>query len=520
MALASRARPSAPRPPEAQETHHGKWWPLAVVCIAVFMLLIDITVVNVALPQIQTDLHASFSQLEWVVDAYALMLSVLQLTAGTIGDRFGRKTLFLIGIGIFTIGSALCGLAPTAVTLDFFRALQGVGGAVMFATSLALIGENYTGKDRGTAFGMWGLTAGVSIAAGPLIGGGLTSGIDWRWIFWVNVPIGVVAVFLAANRLVKSRIEQTRHIDWPGLLLSGGALTTLVYALIEGVSVGWRSAEILSLLSASAVLWVAFVVTELKVAEPMLDVRLFRRFGFTGAQVAAFAIAASLFSMFLYLTIYLQDILGFSALGAGLRLLPITALTLVAAPIAGRLSSRIAYRYLLGAGLALVGVGLLLMHGVTVTSSWTALLPGFVLAGLGSGVVNPPLGSLAVSVVEQSRSGMGAGVNNSFRQVGLATGIAALGTIFVFRIEHLLTTTVPQLPPAKIAAAANAISAGSIRTVLSHSPPGARQAVARAARAAFVSGLNDLLLIAAAVAIVGAAASLILVRQKDLLSGH
>ena len=517
MAVTSRAPAVAS---EAPETHHGKWWPLAVVCIAVFMLLIDITVVNVALPQIQTDLHASFSQLEWVVDAYALMLSVLQLTAGTIGDRFGRKSLFLVGIGIFTVGSALCGLAPSAVALDFFRALQGVGGAVMFATSLALIGENYTGRDRGAAFGMWGLTAGVSIAAGPLIGGGLTSGIDWRWIFWVNVPIGVVAVFLAANRLVKSRVEQARHIDWPGLLLSGGALTTLVYALIEGVSVGWRSAEILALLSASAVLWVTFVVVELRVGEPMLDVRLFRRLGFTGAQLAAFAIAASLFSMFLYLTIYLQDILGFSALGAGLRLLPITALTLVAAPIAGRLSSRIPYRYLLATGLGLVGVGLLLMHGVTVTSSWTALLPGFVLAGLGSGVVNPPLGSLAVSVVEQSRSGMGAGVNNSFRQVGLATGIAALGTIFVFRIEHLLTVGVPQLPAAKVSAAANAISSGSIRTVLYHTPPGSRQAVAVAARTAFVSGLNDLLLVAAAVALVGALASLLLIRQKDLLSGH
>ena len=517
MAVASRTPALALEEPEQR---HGKWWPLAVVCIAVFMLLIDITVVNVALPQIQTDLHASFSQLEWVVDAYALMLSVLQLTAGTIGDRFGRKSLFLVGIGIFTVGSALCGLAPSAVALDFFRAVQGVGGAIMFATSLAIIGENYTGKDRGAAFGMWGLTAGVSIAAGPLIGGGLTSGIDWRWIFWVNVPIGVVAVFLAANRLVKSRIEEARHIDWPGLLLSGAALTTLVYALIEGVSVGWRSTEILSLLSSSAVLWVAFVVVELRVGQPMLDVRLFRRMGFTGAQVAAFAIAASLFSMFLYLTIYLQDILGFSALGAGLRLLPITALTLVAAPIAGRLSSRVPYRYLLATGLALVGVGLLLMHGVTVTSSWTALLPGFVLAGLGSGVVNPPLGSLAVSVVEQARSGMGAGVNNSFRQVGLATGIAALGTVFVFRVEHLLTVSVPQLPAAKVSSAANAISSGSIRTVLAHAPPGARHAVAVAARSAFVSGLNDLLLIAAAVALVGAVASLLLVRQRDLLSGH
>jgi EmrB/QacA subfamily drug resistance transporter len=499
---------------------HGKWWPLAAVCLAVFMLLIDVTVVNVALPSIQAQLGASFSALQWVVDAYALTLSVFQLTSGTLGDRLGRKPVFITGIAIFTVFSLACGLAPTPETLDAFRALQGIGGAIMFANSLAIIGENYAGRDRGTAFGVWGATTGASIAIGPLIGGAVTSGIDWRWIFFINLPIGAVAILLAARRLGHSVAEQQRRVDWAGLALSGAGITTLVYALIEGNSAGWGSAEILVLFAATAVLLAAFIFAERRVAEPMLDVRLFRRPGFSGAQLAAFTISASLFSLFLYLTIYLQDILGYSAFGAGLRLLPITALTFLAAPLAGKLSARLPYRWLIGGGLALVAVASVLMTGLSASSSWAALLIGFVVGGFGSGLINPPLGSLAVSVVERDRAGMGAGVNNSFRQIGLATGIGMFGALFASRVSSVLTSRLPGLPPGRVSSAANAVAAGAVHQLVGHTPPHYRAALAHAARVAFVSGLNELFWVCAAIAAVGAVGSMLLIRQRDLVSGQ
>jgi EmrB/QacA subfamily drug resistance transporter len=498
----------------------GKWWPLAAVCIAVFMLLIDITVVNVALPSIQRQLGASFSALQWVVDAYALTLSVFQLTAGSLGDRLGRKPVFLAGIVIFTVFSLACGLAPSPEALDTFRALQGIGGAIMFANSLAIIGENYTGRDRGTAFGVWGATTGASIAVGPLIGGAITSGIDWRWIFFINLPIGVVAIALSWRRLEHSVSQPNRRIDWAGLVLSGGALSALVYALIEGNSSGWGSTEILSLFAVSAALLVAFALVELRLVEPMFDVRLFKRMGFSGAQLAAFSISASLFALFLYLTLYLQDILGMSAFGAGLRLLPITALTFVAAPLAGKLSARVPYRWLIGVGLAMVALAMALMAGLTAASAWTALLPGFIIAGFASGLINPPLGSLAVSVVEQSRSGMGAGVNNSFRQVGLATGIGMFGALFASRVGSVLATHLHGYTPSQVNAAANAVSAGAVGQVLRRVPPAHRAMAAHVIRTAFVSGMNELFWVCVVIAGVGAVGCALLIRQKDMLSGH
>jgi EmrB/QacA subfamily drug resistance transporter len=512
------ARPEAG--PVVTPQHAGKWWPLAAVCIAIFMLLIDITVVNVALPSIRRDLHADFSELQWVVDAYALTLAVFQLTAGTLGDRLGRRTIFLVGLVAFTLSSLACGLAPDAITLDAFRGVQGVGGAIMFSNSLAIIGENYTGRDRGTAFGVWGATLGASIAIGPLVGGAVTTGVGWRWIFFINLPIGVAAVLLSFLRLGRSRPLQNRRIDWTGLLLSGAGLTALVYALIEGSNAGWASAEIVALFAAAVVLFTAFVVAERRVAQPMVDVGLFRRPGFAGAQLTAFAISASLFAMFLYLTLYLQDILGLSAFAAGLRFLPITMLAFLFAPPAGKLSARVPFRLLLGVGLLLAGAGLLLMHGVTARSAWTALLPGFVVAGVGSGLINPPLGSLAVGVVEQAKSGMGAGVNNSFRQVGLATGIGAYGALFTARVTDVLSRQLPASAGSHINALASAVSSGALGPVLHQVPPHYRRAVAHAARAAFVSGLNELFWVSGGVALVGAVGCALLVRQRDLVSGQ
>ncbi|MGZ4289174.1 MAG: MFS transporter, partial [Gaiellaceae bacterium] len=413
-----------------------KWWTLVVVCTGIFMLLLDVTVVNVALPDIQKELHASFSQLQWVIDAYALSLAALTLTAGSLADLLGRKRIFVLGVIVFTGGSLLCGVAPTANFLIVARGLQGVGGATMFAVSLALLAHEFHGKERGTAFGIWGATTGGAVAIGPLVGGLITEWIGWRWIFLVNVPIGAAALAITLLKVEESRDPEHGGVDVPGVLTFTGGLFLLVFGLVRGNSEGWTSPQILGVLVGSVVLLLAFVLIELRSKRPMLDLHLFRRPAFVGAQVAAFTLSASAFSMFLYFTLYLQNVLGYSPLQAGLRFLPITLMSFIVAPISGKLSSHTPVRLLMGGGLAMIVVAFLLMHGLTVSSGWTALLPGFILLGAGVGLVNPPLAATAVGVVPPQSTGMGSGANSTFRQVGIATGIAALGAAF----EHHLTS--------------------------------------------------------------------------------
>ena len=336
-----------------------KWWTLIAVSVAIFMLLLDITVVNVALPSIQSALKSSFSDLQWVVNAYALTLAAFLLTAGSVADLIGRRRVFALGLVVFTVSSAVCGFSTTPLMLNLARAVQGVGGAMMYATSLALLAQAFHGRERGTAFGVFGAVTGAAVAVGPVVGGIITSGIGWKWIFFINVPIGITAVAITLARVVESRDPGARRVDWIGLVTFSGALFMLVFALIEGNEHGWGSTRIVSLLGGSAILLVAFVVAELKQSRPMLDLSLFRKPAFTGASIVAFSVSASIFAMFLYLTLYIQDVLGYSALQAGLRFLPITLLSFVAAPIAGRLSVRMPVRYLLGGGLLLVGAGLL-----------------------------------------------------------------------------------------------------------------------------------------------------------------
>src|SRR3954470_6783524 len=303
-----------------------KWWTLVSVCVAIFMLLLDITVVNVALPSIQSSLDASFTELQWVIDAYALTLATCVLTAGSVSDIYGRRRIFAIGIVLFTIASALCGAAPDPLFLILARGLQGIGGAIMFATSLSLISQEFHGRERGTAFGIWGATTGAAVAIGPLIGGILTSGLSWRWIFFVNIPIGIAAVAITLMKLAESSDPEHGSIDPIGLVLLTGGLFSLVFALIEGNDRGGSSPLIVGLLVAAVALLVGFLVQQSRRARPMLDVRLFRVPAFTGAQIAAFTLSASLFAMFLYLTLYIQQVLGYSPLQAGLRFLPITLL--------------------------------------------------------------------------------------------------------------------------------------------------------------------------------------------------
>jgi EmrB/QacA subfamily drug resistance transporter len=508
------SRDPGPDPPPGGEVH--KWWTLGLVCAALFMLLLDITVVNVALPQIEHDLRASFTDLQWVIDAYALALAVLVLNAGALSDILGRKRIFILGLGLFSLSSLACGLAPSSEALIVFRGLQGIGGAIMFATSLALINHAFPPKERGTAFGVWGATVGLAVAIGPLVGGALTTSAGWRWIFLINVPIGAAAALLSVPRLTESRDPRNRRIDWPGLFTLSGGLGLLVYALLRGNAKGWGSPLILGLFVGAAVLLGIFLLVQARSPRSMVDLKLFRIPAFTGAQLVAFSISASMFSMFLYLTLYLQNVLGFSALGAGLRLLPVSLLIFVFAPIAGRLSSVLPVRLLMGSGLVLIGVGLLLMSGLSPQSSWTALLAGFAVSGAGVGLTNAPLASTAVAVAPGRQAGMASGVNNTFRQVGIATGIAALGAIFQGHVQSSITAGLAGTPAASRAPAiAQAVSSGSIRQVLAQVPGPFRARFAELARSAFVGGLNDIFVVAAIVAFTGAVVSVVMVRGKD-----
>lgn len=471
---------------------------LAVICTATFMLLLDITVVNVALPDISADLKTSFSDLQWVVDAYSLSLAALLLTAGSLADLLGRKRIFIGGLAIFTFASLLCGLAGSPIVLELARGLQGVGGAAMFATSLALLAAAFQGPQRAAAFGIWGATTGGAVAVGPLVGGLLTEHVSWESIFFINVPIGALAIVAAIKQLDESKGPAAR-LDIPGFITFSAGLFFLIFALVRGNAEGWSSGLIVGFLIAAAILLPLFVVLESRRADPMLDLSLFRKPAFTGAAIAAFVLSSGMFAMFLYLTLYIQNSLGFKPLEAGLRFLPITLLSFAAAPISGNLTSRVQPRFLLATGLGLVGVGLLLMGGLDAQSKWTALLPGFLLAGVGIGITNPPLASTAIGVVDPRRSGMASGINTTFRQVGIATGIAGLGAIFQTSLQHKL----PNGPPGE------ALASG-LPSVLG---PGHKAQFL----AAYTDALNELLLITGLVSLVGAVLAFFLVRQKDFI---
>jgi EmrB/QacA subfamily drug resistance transporter len=492
-----------------------KWWTLIAVCVATFMLLLDITIVNVALPSIQADLDASLSSLQWVVDAYALTLASFLLVFGSLGDRLGRRRIFTAGFVIFTLASLLCGLAKDATVLNFFRALQGVGAAAMFSTSLALIAQEFDGRERAKAIGIWGATVGGAVAVGPLVGGLITDGFGWEWIFFVNVPIGIAAIIVTETRLVNVAATDAQPIDWAGVVTFSLSLFGLIFGLIRGNAEGWGSAQILISLIGAAVLMGAFVLIESRRENAMLDLSLFRVSSFGGVSIVAWALSASMFALFLYLTLYIQDVLNFSPLEAGIRFLPITFLSFVVAPISANLSNRIPVRVLMGLGLVLVGVGLLLMHGIEPGDEWTGLLPGFLIAGIGIGMTNPMIAETALAVVPPARAGMASGINSTFRQVGIATGVAGLGAVFQHQVASKLAEVAPQAPPQ----AADAISSGAIEQATASAQPQLHEQAVNAANTAFISGFNEILLIGAAMAIVGGILGFVLVRKRDFATG-
>jgi EmrB/QacA subfamily drug resistance transporter len=472
------------------------WWTLALVTIGTFMLMLDLTVVNVALPDLRTILHADFSGLQWVIDAYALTLAVFLLTGGSLADRLGGKPVFLAGFAVFSAASLACGLAGTVVMLNVARGVQGVGAAILYAVGPALIGRQFHGRQRGLAFGVFGAGSGLAIALGPLIGGGLTSTVGWRWIFLVNVPIGVVALVLGALRIPSYPGTGGRRIDWAGLITFSAGLTLLVLGLLRGERSGWTSPTIIGSFAAAAVLLAVFLMIErARGAAAMLDLSLFRITTYNAISLVAILVALSAMSALFLLVSYLQNELGYSPWSTGVRFMPLTGVLFVTAALAGGLTARVPHRVLVAAAAVSITLSLLLFRPLVHTDSgWTALLPTMILLGLGLGLFNPPRAALAIGVVDPARSGAASGANITFQQVGLALGIAAFGALFQHRVQRHFTDP----DTGRLVAA------------------GAGRALGRAGREAFVAGLADVLLVGAVCAALAAVVSLLWIRARDL----
>jgi EmrB/QacA subfamily drug resistance transporter len=499
----------------AQEQPEQKWWTLVAVCTGIFILLLDVTIVNVALPDIRGDLDAKLSGLQWVMDAYALTLAALLLTAGSLADLYGRRRIFAVGIALFLAGSVACGAAQDIALLIAARGFQGIGGAAMFATGLALLASAYQGKDRGIAFGAFGATTGLAVAVGPVVGGLLTSGLSWRWIFFVNIPICIFAFAVTVTRVPESHDPRAGRPDWLGFATFSSGLAALVYGLIRAGQEDWSDHLVVGCLVAAVVLLTLFVVTQALQEHPMFDLTLLRKPTFVGGVIAAFSISASIFALFTYLVIYMQVVLGLDAIGTGLRFLFLSVASFFAAAIAGRLTSQVPAKWLIAPGFLVVGSGLMLIHGIEPGSTWKHLIPGLIVAGIGIGMVNTPLASTAVGVVSLDRSGMASGVNSTFRQVGYATGIAALGSIFSHQIndEFLQNLAGTGAGPGILAGpASDAIISGQLSTAT-----GTPEPIATAAATALIDSLNHITLIAAVIAFTAAVLCMVLIRQQDFV---
>jgi EmrB/QacA subfamily drug resistance transporter len=444
-------------------------WTLAVVCAATAILLLDVTVVNVALAQIERDLDASFDELQWVIDAYAIALAAVLLVFGSLADRIGRRRVLVAGLVVFAGASLGCAFAGDAVVLDVARGVQGLGAAAMFATSLALLAQEFEGERRGFAFGVWGAVSGAAIALGPLVGGALVDAIAWEWIFLVNVPIAAALIAVTLTRVPESRPGRPEPLDIPGAITFAAALLLIVLGLTRANSEGWGSTVIVGTLASGVALLALFVALELRRPAPMLDLRLFRDRAFAGTAAVAFLQSVAIYPLFLFMSLWLQDVLGYGPFETGLRLLPFTLLLFLVAPLAGKLTARRPLGELLGVGLVLLAAGLLMMRGLDAGSDWEAVLPGLLVAGAGVGLISPALAAAMVGVLPVERSGLASGINNTFRQTGIAAGIAGLGAIFQ---TH------------------DADAAG------------------------FAAGLNDVFLVAAGTAALGAVAAFALIRVR------
>ncbi|MCS0635029.1 MFS transporter [Streptomyces sp. LP05-1] len=494
-----------------------KWWPLVAVCLGAFILLVDVTIVNVALPGMAGDLDASFAALQWVIDGYALALAALLLASGSLADRFGHRRLYVYGLGVFAAASLACGLAPDVPVLIAARVVQGVGGAAMFATSAALLLGSYQGRDRGTAFGIWGAANGAAAAAGPLLGGLLTEHLGWPAIFLVNLPIAAVAIVLTL-RVVPA--DTSRHasgraparVDVAGAATFTLAAGSLTYALIRGGDAGWTSTEVVAAFVVAAVALAAFVAAELGAGRrgrsPMLDLALLRRPSFAGLMGGALLLQGGAFGCLVLLSIWLQSVLELGPIAAGLALTPLAGASFLVSAVAGRHVQRLAPRLPIGAGLLGVAGGMLLLRaGMAPDAGRGSLVAGLVVTGIGVGLATPMLVSAATASVEPRRAGMAGGAVNTFRQLGMTLAIAVLGAVFTGRADGVLAGTVPDAR-----AAAAALAGGQAQHLVAAAPEPHREAARELMHRAFASGLDQVFLLAAAAAALGGVLVLALVR--------
>ncbi|MEA2358732.1 MAG: hypothetical protein QOI62_1992 [Solirubrobacteraceae bacterium] len=483
-----------------------RWWTLGAMCFALFMIMLDNTVVNVALPAIQRDLHSSISGLEWTVNAYTLSFAVLLVTGGRLGDIFGRRRMFLFGVVVFGLSSAFIGFSQTEAWLVGGRAVQGVGAAFMMPATLSIISNAFPPHERGKAIGTWAGVSALALAIGPVVGGFLVESVSWQSIFFLNVPVAALAVFVTLAAARESRDEtSTHHVDIPGVTTISVGLAALVLALVEGNSWGWGSPAIVALLAAAAIGLVGFVVAERRVPEPMVDFGFFRSRSFLGANLVAFIVSFGMLAMFFFLALYMQNIKGYSPLQAGVRFLPSTVVIILVAPIAGRLSDRVGPRPLMASGLAMVAGSLFWQGHLTPTTSYGFLVGAFVLMGLGMGLTMSPMSTAAMNAVEPAKAGVASGILSMSRMVGGTFGVAAMGALITgvgrSRIDELL----PALPVDRRQALADGLGAGGGRI-------GGQ--IGAAVQEAYVYALNDGLRIAAVVALLGAVLSWWLIADR------
>ncbi|MCZ2819802.1 MFS transporter [Modestobacter sp. VKM Ac-2977] len=484
-----------------------KWLPLVAICTGTFMLLIDVTIVNVALPDMATDLDTSFGQLQWVVDVYALALAALVLGAGSLADLYGRRRVYLVGLVLFAVASLACGLAPSAELLIGARAVQGIGAAAMLATTIALINTSYEGRDRGTAFGIWGAVVGAAAALGPILGGALTE-LDWRWIFFVNLPISVFGVVLTLVAVQETSQPNAPRPDVPGIVLFTLGASGIVFGLVRAAADGWSAPVAWGPLAAGVVVLAAWVRVEIGRPAPMLDVRLFGNRSFTGIMLGALLLNAAAFSGSLYISLWLQSVLGLSPLQAGLVFIPLSAFSFVVAAFSGRWLQTLPPRFVVGGGLVVIGVAGLLMAFVQAGSSWRVLVPGLAVLGIGVGVANPTLASSALAAVPRDRSGMASGAVNTARQLGFALGVAVLGSVFTAQAAGALR----EAGAADPADTASALTAGQAGQLVGSAPPADRAGLADLLGSAYASGLREVFLVSGGAGIVGGLLVLWLVR--------
>ena len=407
-------------------------WTFVITSVALFMVTLDNLVVTTAIPVIRTDLDASLESLEWTVNAYTLTFAVLLLTGAALGDRFGRRRVFSIGVGVFTLGSIAAALAPSVEALNLARALQGLGGAIVMPLTLTILSAAVPAGKRGLALGAWGGISGLAVAFGPLVGGAVVEGLSWQWIFWLNVPIGLLLIPLALSRLTESHGPAGR-LDLPGLGLASAGLFGIVWGLIRGNGQGWASPEILGSLGVGAALVAAFVLWELRAANPMLPMRFFRKPEFALANVSSLFMFFGMFGSIFLLAQFFQTVQGYSPLGAGLRILPWTLAPMFIAPVAGALSDkRVPGKVLVGVGLSLQAAALAWMGLVsTPTVAYSALVVPFILAGVGMALFFAPMANIVLSAVRPEEEGKASGANNAIRELGGVFGVAVLASVFV-----------------------------------------------------------------------------------------